>query len=110
MLSDGAVGIAMVQHRVTIVQSARSHTRRDGWLDVYTFMPFGERLFLETHVPKARIAPSDLLAIFPSSDVFHTPTQGMLQLPQKAFAEFTELTSWNQKRCEDLWCKWIASQ
>ncbi|KAK0467264.1 uncharacterized protein EV420DRAFT_674892 [Desarmillaria tabescens] len=110
MLSDGAVAIAMVQHRVTIVQSARSHTRNDGWLDVYTFMPFGERLFLETHVPKARIASSDLLAIFPSSDAFHTPTEGMLQLPQKAFAEFTELTSWNQKQCEDLWCKWIASK
>ncbi len=61
---------------IVIIFSCTIAYRRDGWLDVYTFMPFGERLFLEEHVPKARIAPSDLLAIFPFERCFSHANAG----------------------------------
>jgi hypothetical protein len=89
--------------------AARSHTQRDRWLDVHTFAPFGERVFLATDVPNARIAMSDILTIFPSTDVFRTPAQGMLELPQKAFSEFIELSSRNQLRYENMWNTWTAA-
>ena len=41
-------------------------------------MPFGERIFLVTDVPHARISANDLLTIFPSTDIFRTLDKGML--------------------------------
>ena len=78
---------------------------RDRWLDVYTFAPFGERVFLATDTPHARISSSDVLTIFPSSDVFRTLDVGMLELPHQAFSEFNELSARNLCRKESLWAK-----
>ena len=93
---------------ILLLLAARSHSRRDRWIDVYTFTPFGERVFLATSVPNARIASSDILTIFPSTDAFHTPAQGMLELPKKAYSEFLEINSRNQQRYENLWNAWTA--
>lgn len=89
--------------------ATRSHALRDRYLDVHTYTPFGERVFLASVVPNARIAPNDILTIFPASDVTHILAQGMLEIPQQAFREFEELRSRHQKRCENLWSAWIAT-
>jgi hypothetical protein len=75
---------------------------------VYTFVPFGaDRIFLATHVPKARIKTNDILTIFPPTDnVIHSP--GMLELPEDAFTEFSQFNSRNQERYEKLWLKALA--
>ena len=124
MLNYGSVAVAMVHSQVMVVQgilstsaccltrfadqsidrpAARPHDLRDRYLDVYTFAPFNDRVFLASSAPCARIASHDLLTIFPVSDVFRMPAQDILELPEKAFVEFTELSSRNQKRYESLW-------
>ncbi|KAF8075067.1 hypothetical protein FPV67DRAFT_613024 [Lyophyllum atratum] len=108
MMKNGALAVAVVQRQVMIVQATRSHARRDKYLDVHTYSPFGDRVFLSSAVPKARIAPSDILTIFPSTDITRVPAQGMLELPQQAFFEFKELSHRHQERCEDLWSAWTA--
>ncbi|KDQ61578.1 hypothetical protein JAAARDRAFT_31034 [Jaapia argillacea MUCL 33604] len=104
MMNQGSFAVAIVQRKVMIVQATRTHGPQDRWLDVNTYIPFGERIFLPSNVPQARISSSDILTIFPSSDVFDMPAAGeMLEVPPKAFAEFIELSSRNQKRYENLW-------
>jgi hypothetical protein len=83
--------------------AARSHTHRDRWLDVYTFTPFGNRIFLVTDAPRARISSADVLTIFPLTDIFKSPDSGMLELPPQAFSEFNELNARNLYRKETLW-------
>ncbi|KAG6381559.1 hypothetical protein JVT61DRAFT_152 [Boletus reticuloceps] len=101
-MNHNTVAIAIVQHQVMIIQAARSHTRRDRWMDVYT--PFGERLFLASPVPQARIAPSNLLIVFP----FRTPTSDMIELPAKAYREYLELSAKHQLKHENMWRRWKA--
>jgi hypothetical protein len=84
--------------------AARSHNRRDHWLDVYTYTPFGERLFLASQVPQARIAQSDLLVTFP----FRTPTSDMIELPAQAYQEYLELSTKHQLKHENMWRRWKA--
>ncbi|KAF7370856.1 Capping protein [Mycena sanguinolenta] len=106
MMRDGCLGVAIVSRQVMVIQAARSHTRRDRFLDVYTFVPFGaDRIFLATNVPKARITTSDILTIFPPDDILRTRSisPGMLQLPEEAFTEFNELSSRTQRRYEQMW-------
>ncbi|KAH7929128.1 hypothetical protein BV22DRAFT_1081787 [Leucogyrophana mollusca] len=103
-MHHGSVAIAVVQHQVMVIQAARSHNRRDRWLDVYTYTPFGDRLFLASSVPQARIATSDLLAIFP----FRTSTTDMIELPAQAYQEFLDLSDKHQKKQESLWRGWKA--
>jgi hypothetical protein len=86
--------------------ATRSHTSRDRWLDVDTYRPFGERVFLAADVPNARISANDLLTIFPATDIFRVPDKGMLELPQQAFHEFNELCARNLRRKEVLWNSW----
>jgi len=107
-MKNGTLAVAVVQRQVMVVQAIRSHARRDRYLDVHTYAPFGDRIFLASPVPKARISPSDILTIFPSSDVTRVPAQGMLELPKQAFFEFKELSSRHQERCESLWRTWTA--
>ena len=71
---------------------------------MYTYAPFGERVFLASPVPRARIAARDVLAIFPADDDARRPAAGMLELPPKAFAEFVELSARTQRRHELLYC------
>jgi len=107
-MNHGDLAIAVVQRRVMVVQVARSHTWRDRWLEVYTFIPFGDRVFLATDVPRARISSTDILTIFPTTDIFCTPAKGLLELPQQAFSEFMELSCRNQTHHETLWSAWTA--
>ncbi|KAJ6624946.1 hypothetical protein B0H10DRAFT_1872060 [Mycena sp. CBHHK59/15] len=102
-MRDGCLGVAIVSRQVMVVLAARSHTRRDRFLDVYTFVPFGaDRVFLATLVPKARITSNDILTIFPPTDnILRSP--GMLELPEEAFTEFNQLSSRNQERYERMW-------
>jgi hypothetical protein len=88
--------------------AARSHNQRDRWLDVYTYAPFGDRVFLATDSPHARISSSDVLTIFPTSDVVRTLDAGMLELPYQAFSEFNELNARNLSRKESLWSSCAA--
>ncbi|KAG2344079.1 hypothetical protein BDR05DRAFT_883064 [Suillus weaverae] len=105
-MNRGTVAIAIVQHQVMIIQLVQgySHHRRDRWLDVYTYTPFGDHLFLASSVPQARIASSDLLTIFP----FRTTTTDMIELPAQAYQEFLQLKAKHQKKQESLWRAWKA--
>ncbi|KAJ6496783.1 hypothetical protein DFH09DRAFT_1205007 [Mycena vulgaris] len=111
MMRDGSIGVAIVARQVMVFQAARSHTRRDRFLDVYTFVPFGaDRVFLATQVPKARITTSDILTVFPPDDVLRTRSSpGMLELPEEAFTEFNQISSRNQERYEKLWNTWAVA-
>ncbi|KAI0820367.1 hypothetical protein BC628DRAFT_1341674 [Trametes gibbosa] len=102
MLKDGSLAVAVVQHQVMLVQSARTHHQRERWVDVYTYTPFGERVFLASDVPQARIAARDILTIFPADDGARAPTAGMLELPAQAFWEYVELSARTQKRHEQM--------
>ncbi|KAJ7133029.1 hypothetical protein C8R46DRAFT_122672 [Mycena filopes] len=105
MMSDGSLGVAIVSRQVMVIQAARSHTRRDRFLDVYTFLPFSGGTFLATHVPTARITTSDILTIFPPDDVLRAraPSPGMLELPEEAWREFNMLSERTQRRYEKMW-------
>ena len=99
-----------------LLTAARSHGQRDQWVDVYTYAPFGDGVFLATPVPHARISSRDILTIFPSDDATRHPVPGMLELPPKAFSEYKELSTYTQKRYEQLYCasatkprrRWLA--
>ncbi len=69
---------------------------------MYTYTPFGERVFLASAVPQARIAARDILTIFPADEGARAPAAGMLELPPQAFWEYMELSARGQKRCEQL--------
>ncbi|KAJ7493440.1 hypothetical protein B0H11DRAFT_1718182 [Mycena galericulata] len=112
MMRDGSLGVAIVSRQVMVFQAARSHTRRERFLEVYTFIPFGvDGVFLATHIPKARITTSDILTIFPPDEILRTrsPSPGMLELPEEAFTEFSQLSSRNQERYEKLWNAWAMA-
>jgi len=128
-MKHGALAVAIVQHQVMVVKAVRSHTKRDRLLDVCTYTPIGDCLFLATDVPNARISVSDILTMFPSQHCSPNPSSPptitsnssdtlidyeedpstasikleMLELPAEAFNEFVELCSRNQKRHEKLW-------
>ncbi|KAI0060990.1 hypothetical protein BV25DRAFT_821065 [Artomyces pyxidatus] len=106
MLSYGSVAVALVQRQVMVVQATRPHDHRDRYLDVYTFTPFGDRTFLASSAPCARIASNDLLTIFPDTDIFTMPARDVLELPPKAFGEFSELSQRNSKRHDSMWAAW----
>ncbi|EPQ56455.1 hypothetical protein GLOTRDRAFT_40340 [Gloeophyllum trabeum ATCC 11539] len=103
MMDKSTLAIAVVQRQVMIVQASRTHGPREQWLDVQTYASFGDRLFLASTVPHARISSRDVLAIFPATDVFRVPVNGMLELPPQAFAEYLELSTMCFKRHEMLW-------
>jgi len=65
MLKQGALAVAIVQHQVMVVKAVRSHSTNERFLDVCTFTQIGDRLFLATDVPNARISASDMLTLFP---------------------------------------------
>ncbi|CAL1714987.1 unnamed protein product [Somion occarium] len=109
MLEDGCLAVAMVQRQVVLVQAARSHTRRDSLLDVHIFIPFGPRSFLISPVPQARISPRDLLTIFVAQDLMAKPTQGLVELSTKAYAEFVELSGMMQRKYEKIFSLWSAA-
>lgn len=107
MLSYGSIAVARVQHRVMVVQASRPHDECERYLDVYTFMPSSDsgRAFLVSDVPSARINSGDLLTVFDDDDAMTIP-RDTLELPQKAFEEFSELSSRKGKRFDAVWASW----
>ncbi|KAF7309643.1 Capping protein [Mycena indigotica] len=109
-MREGSLGVAIVARQVVVFQATRSHKTRERFLDVSTFRPFGsDRVFLATNSPKARIKTSDILTIFPPTDVDRTQTLlpgSMLQLPEEAVTEFYLLSARQQDRYEKLWNAW----
>jgi len=108
MIANGSFAVAVVKNQVMVVQAARSHSKREKYLDVHTYTPFGEGVFLATDVPSARIASSSILTVLPPLEDSRLLTQGMLELPTKAFSQYIELTSRHQKRYESLWSSWVS--
>jgi len=106
-MHSGTLAVAVVQRHIMVVQAVRSHSRRDRWFDVYTFTPFGDRVFFASDVPQARISSADILAIFP----YHAcaTSKDMIELPGHAWNEFLELSAKNQKKYEALWRGWDAN-
>ncbi|KAI0305908.1 hypothetical protein B0F90DRAFT_1814746 [Multifurca ochricompacta] len=105
MLSYGSVAVALVQRRVMVVQASRPHDECERYLDVYTFTPSSDRTFLVSNVPCARIDSNDLLAVFDDDDVLTIP-HDVLELPQKAYDEFNELSSRKNRRFDAVWAAW----
>ncbi|EIN06135.1 hypothetical protein PUNSTDRAFT_73119 [Punctularia strigosozonata HHB-11173 SS5] len=108
MMEYGSFAVASVQRQIMLVQSARSHNMGDRHLDVYTYKPFAEGVFLASEVPQARIASKDLLTIFPPTDAFQQLASGMLELPPQAYSEYMELSSRGQQRAETLYAALMA--
>ncbi|KAL0953513.1 hypothetical protein HGRIS_004737 [Hohenbuehelia grisea] len=108
-MHTGTLAVAVVHHQVVIVQAARSHSKSERWLDVHTYTPFGERLFLASDVPKARIASSDILSVLPSN-IPCSAEHGMLELPPQAFFQYVELSSRARQRHETLWSRLVVAQ
>jgi hypothetical protein len=79
------------------------------YLDVYTFMPSSDsdsgRTFLVSDVPCARINSGDLLTVFEDDDALTIP-RDTFELPQKAYDEFSELSSRKGKRFDAVWAAW----
>ena len=129
MLSYGSVAVALVQRRVMVVQgksavfflsvvfqvthlffvfffpASRPHDKCERYLDVYTFTPSSERMFLVSDAPCARIDSNDLLTVFDDDDALAIP-HDVLELPQKAFDEFSELSSRKNRRLDTVWAAW----
>ncbi|TFK25579.1 hypothetical protein FA15DRAFT_668275 [Coprinopsis marcescibilis] len=104
MLKNGTFAVAVVHRQVVVVQAARSHTKRDKYLDVHTFSPFGEGIFLASEVPAARIASNDVLSVLSDEAAQEEAVDsGMLHLTEPAFSEYRKLSERNVKRHESLW-------
>jgi len=73
-MKHGALAVAIVQRQVMVVKAVRSHSARERLLDVSTFTPIGDRLFLATAVPNARISASDILTVFPFQSASPNPS------------------------------------
>jgi hypothetical protein len=107
MLSYGSVAVALVQRRVMVVQASRPHDKCERYLDVYTFTPSSDsgRTFLASDAPYARINSNDLLAVFDEDEDVMILPRDVLELPQKAYDEFNELSSRKSRRSA-VWAAW----
>ncbi|KAJ3524147.1 hypothetical protein NM688_g8611 [Phlebia brevispora] len=109
MMQSGSLAVAMVQRQVMVVQASRSHSKQEAWIDVQTFTPFGDCVFLPSVYPQARIPASDILAVFSPCPAGNQPSEGgMLVLPPKAFSKFMELSTRTQEKYEHLFNMWSA--
>ncbi|PPQ66645.1 hypothetical protein CVT26_009399 [Gymnopilus dilepis] len=108
MFADGSIAVALVKNQVMVVQAARTHAKREKYLDVRTYQPFGEGVFLASDVPRARISASDLLTVLPPLEDNRLLTQGMLELPKQAYSQYIKLSSRHQKHYESLWSAWVS--
>jgi len=111
MLSYGSIAVALVQRRVMVVQATRPHDKCERFLDVYTFTPSESsdsgRTFCISDAPCARIDSNDLLTVFDEDDEgVVTIPHDVLELPQKAYDEFSELSSRKGRRLDAMWAAW----
>jgi len=106
MFADGTFAVALVKNQVMVVRAVRSHTNRDKYLDVHAYSRFGN-VFLASDVPSARIASSSILTFLPPLEDNRLLSQGMVELPKKAFSQYIDLNCRHQKHYERLWNAWI---
>ncbi|KAF5309287.1 hypothetical protein D9611_014663 [Ephemerocybe angulata] len=70
MMKNGSFAVAVVQRQVVVVQATKSHSKREKYLEVTPYTPFGgSRIFLSLSGQPytVRIPSSDVLALLPSS-------------------------------------------
>jgi len=93
-----------------IFTATRPHDKCERYLDVYTFTPSSDsgRTFCVSDAPCARINSNDLLAVFDDDDDAMTIPQDVLELPQKDYDEFSELSSrkGGARRFDAVWAAW----
>lgn len=94
-MNKGTCAVAVIRNQVVLVQAARTHEIRDGYIEVVQYTPFAHGTFLASAAAPARIPASDLLSILPG-----THGGEMLQLPGAAYAEFLDLASRNRRSLE----------
>ncbi|KAK7687936.1 hypothetical protein QCA50_009155 [Cerrena zonata] len=109
-MDDGCFAVAMVQRQVMLVKAINLYSRRDDLLHVHMFVPFGQRTFLLSPVPQARISPRDLLTIFCANDIIAIDAQGAVDLSAKAYAEFVELGKMMQEKYEKMFSAWSRTE
>ena len=99
--------ILQLIHLFFVLTASRPHDQCERYLDVYTFTPSTRtgRTFLVSDAPCVRINSGDLLAVFDDDDVLTIP-HDTLELPQKAYDEFSELSSRKGKRFDAVWASW----
>jgi len=107
MFADGSFAVALVKNQVMVVRAVRSHTKRDKYLDVHTYSQFGNNVFLASDVPSARITLASILTFLPPLEDNRLLSQGMFELPKKAFSQYIDLNYRHQKHYERLWSAWI---
>lgn len=108
MLSNGTLAIALIKQRIVIVQSVRNHGRSDKYLDIITFDPFGECIFLPSQVPTARIQSSDVLQIL-SNEAARVAQTDILEVPVDFFNQYISFRTRQQPKRESLWCSLISA-
>ncbi|KAF8269831.1 hypothetical protein EI94DRAFT_1798823 [Lactarius quietus] len=86
MLSYGSVAVALVQRQVMVVQASRPHDECERYLDVYTFTPSSERMFLVSDAPCARIDSNDLLTVFDTTTPSPFPTTSSSSLRRRSMS------------------------
>jgi hypothetical protein len=84
-----------------VATTARSYKRSDRSLEVDVYSPFGDGLFIAQDSP-ARIPSSAILTVI-RDDCPSQPSDGMLEVSQKAFDEFVRLSHRTSKCHERLW-------
>lgn len=97
---------------LTSITAVRHHTKRDKYVDVHAYAPFGDRIFIASNVPDARISSSDILAIIATpgqAEAVHPLAQGMLELSYKSFSDYMKLSITHQKKYERMWSAMTAS-
>lgn len=74
---------------------------------MYTFTPSSDtgRTFLVSDAPFARINSNDLLTVFDDEDDMNIP-HDVLELPQSAYDEFSELSSRKGRRFDAVRAAW----
>jgi hypothetical protein len=91
--------------------ATRPHDKCERYLDVYTFTPSPSsdngRTFFASDVPFARIDSNDLLTVFgDDDDDAVTIHRDVLELTQKDYDEFSELSSRKVRRLDAVWAAW----
>jgi len=123
MMKHGSFAVAVVQRQVVVVQAAQSQGKRDKYVSVNTYFPFGgDGLFVTSPLPSpSRIASSDVLRVISedgesdscslmSDDGVDICDEGMIKLPACLLQEFASLTAKQAKKNERAWTAWVSKR
>lgn len=106
-LSEGSMGIALVNGQVTLIRGSRSHSKNDRLLDVQLYKPVAQNVFLCESHSNARIYSKDLKTVLPSVPSPEA-NRKMIQLPYQSFCEFKKLSTSHSRRIEHTWCSAVS--